>query len=539
MAHEYTIRTGLNILGITQSAVAPTFSVYINPLTGLLTYATASTGTTIATSSFFTQNGNSFTETASIGTNDNFNLQFKTNNSAKMIIATSGNVSIGPIYVFDSTQPDTLRIVQTSSVLSENIIGAYSNMNDFTQINIQNISTGSNAQSGFNATLNTGTATGGFLWMGINNTGYNAPQNWNIGSASDATILASTNDFWIGNSNANKAIIFGVPTTSSPFFREVMRIAGTSGNIGIGYTAPSYPLDVRGYARVSSIVDNVGSTGLSGYILTATTNGLIWSPSPTFSFVQGGNSFGGTALIGINDNFNLQFETNNTNRMIIGSAGNIGIGNATPSYLLDVTGYAKVLSIVDNQGKTGPLGYVLTATTSGLVWSPGVTGPQGFQGFQGSAGVAGGGMIGYVFRCIASQSVSGLTGATSTYLQFTMSANESWKFQAHLTVYCQGAGGMKYSISAPTGATMEAWLYSSTTALTTLSYQRMTTIGMATYTSTAVHTTAALIGNDRIEGILQNGATPGTFSINFASVTTGITSSIFPNSSLMVQRTTA
>lgn len=55
-------------------------------------------------------------------------------------------------------------------------------------------------------------------------------------------------------------------------------------------------------------------------------------------FVQGGNSFGATALLGTNDNQSLSIETSGSVRMFVSSSGNVGVGTLTPAYTLDVSG---------------------------------------------------------------------------------------------------------------------------------------------------------------------------------------------------------
>jgi hypothetical protein len=63
-------------------------------------------------------------------------------------------------------------------------------------------------------------------------------------------------------------------------------------------------------------------------------------PLNTGSFVQGGNSFGATGILGTNDNQSLGIETNGLIRMFISSSGNIGIGKTTPNARLDISGSA-------------------------------------------------------------------------------------------------------------------------------------------------------------------------------------------------------
>jgi len=56
------------------------------------------------------------------------------------------------------------------------------------------------------------------------------------------------------------------------------------------------------------------------------------------AFLQNGNSFGATAILGTNDTQNLQFETSGSVRMTISSSGNVGIGTVSPISTLSVAG---------------------------------------------------------------------------------------------------------------------------------------------------------------------------------------------------------
>jgi len=99
-------------------------------------------------------------------------------------------------------------------------------------------------------------------------------------------------------------------------------------------------LQVIGTSSFSSyIYDSLGKTGPSGYVLSATGNGIIWlqSSGVANSFIQNGNSFGSVATLGTNDNYNLQFKTNNNVAMIIATYGSIGINsNTNPTTQLSI-----------------------------------------------------------------------------------------------------------------------------------------------------------------------------------------------------------
>ncbi|MEK2644427.1 beta strand repeat-containing protein [Bdellovibrio sp. BCCA] len=55
-------------------------------------------------------------------------------------------------------------------------------------------------------------------------------------------------------------------------------------------------------------------------------------------FLNNGNSFAGNAVIGTNDNFSFEIETNGSTKMTVLPNGNVGIGTASPSEKLTVNG---------------------------------------------------------------------------------------------------------------------------------------------------------------------------------------------------------
>ena len=60
------------------------------------------------------------------------------------------------------------------------------------------------------------------------------------------------------------------------------------------------------------------------------------------AWVQGGNSFGTTGVLGTLDNNHLDFYTNNTPRMRLTNAGSLGIGLTAPAEALDVYGNVNI-----------------------------------------------------------------------------------------------------------------------------------------------------------------------------------------------------
>ncbi|NBP03535.1 MAG: hypothetical protein EBU90_26270, partial [Proteobacteria bacterium] len=158
------------------------------------------------------------------------------------------------------------------------------------------------------------------------------------------------------NSGSLQSIRFSLGTSgsSTPLTRMIITSSGATTRVGIGdfwqtnSSQPLYPqntLEVRGGITVVNITaSNIPSASNANVLLYNSASGVFTYIStsslvPTNAFLQGGNSFGTTAVLGTNDAQNLQFETNNTVRMTIsGSNGFVGVGTASPTEQLHVNG---------------------------------------------------------------------------------------------------------------------------------------------------------------------------------------------------------
>ena len=222
-------------------------------------------------------------------------------------------------------------------------------------------------------------ATGSFIRFGATNTA----------STSQKALIGAISN----NAGTTPTIVFGQQSGASAY-TERMRIDG-SGNVGIGTATPAQPLDVVGNIRGSSAVmangamlAGNGSAAAPGHSFVNYSGSGVWYPgSNALAFSSGaaervridssGNVGVGTASpsarlhvsggdamldLGAFLNFTgtsghtairrdgallgMTFRTASTQRMIIDDSGNVGIGTATPSAMLEVAGSVKATSFI-------------------------------------------------------------------------------------------------------------------------------------------------------------------------------------------------
>jgi hypothetical protein len=161
-----------------------------------------------------------------------------------------------------------------------------------------------------------------------------------IGNNSSASGLFSTIFGSHSSSTGDSTTIIGnnLTTTAS----NVLILGNASKKIGMGTTNPQEKLDVVGNVRFSSALMPNGSAGTAGQILISggvnTPPTWVSSTVVTPAWLVSGNSGtnSGDNFLGTVDNVSLRVRTNNTERMVIDSTGNVGIGTGNPTNALTV-----------------------------------------------------------------------------------------------------------------------------------------------------------------------------------------------------------
>jgi hypothetical protein len=156
------------------------------------------------------QGGNTVGSIKKIGTIDNYDLPFITNNTEQMRISNTGNVGIGGSG-FDASNPERLLVVADTSVTGtdfQNVINAYGKANSYVQFNITNTSNGGNASTDIVATANNGTEDSNYVDLGINSGNYNNGSSNLLNGRNNAYLYSRGQDFVIGNASTSKSMIF-------------------------------------------------------------------------------------------------------------------------------------------------------------------------------------------------------------------------------------------------------------------------------------------------------------------------------------------
>ena len=154
-----------------------------------------------------------------------------------------------------------------------------------------------------------------------------------------------------------------------------------TGDVGIGKTSPTFPLDVNGIIASNLDGGEIRSyqTKDAYYISlktdsTANRSGIYRNNAGFFNFFDTL-----TGDVGLDAQYvtgNLVFQTGSVEKMRVSNAGDVGINTDSPTAKLDVNGTSRFRGnatfngqIIDNVGSSGSDGQVLKKVGGQVIWS--------------------------------------------------------------------------------------------------------------------------------------------------------------------------
>jgi hypothetical protein len=168
-------------------------------------------------------------------------------------IHTLSNVGVGTTnsqYIFTVTDTGTPATIGLTNCLADYT----TNANSYGQVNLRNISSGTNASADIIITADNGNDSLNFIDLGINNSGYSVG-SWTINGANDGYLYTSDGNLSIGAINASVAKYISFFTGGTLISNERMRINSTG--VGIGTT------------NISAAVTSANTAVLAAGIVTA------------------------------------------------------------------------------------------------------------------------------------------------------------------------------------------------------------------------------------------------------------------------------
>ncbi|QDK36735.1 tail fiber domain-containing protein [Bdellovibrio sp. NC01] len=316
---------------------------------------------------YFKNGGNSFGSAPSLGSNDNYNVTFKSNNTTRMTIDKNGSVGVGSqglnwydfsVYkanadaiaavVSENTSTTTARYPTVSVVnyAGSPAVGAAGNPS----INLINM----RGTSGVSAVMKSGESLGSVAFNGSSATN----GNYKTG----ASIWAATvEDF--SSTTAGTDMIFQTTKAGTVSNAEKMRLTN-AGRLGLLQASPLATLHIGGDSDIlldgltpflvarSTTYPTSGSvvSGVAYVSENSAASSNIWPPQAGMYFTAAETHTASAKGTRIDFNTTANTTTSLQTRMTIDHNGYVGIGNTGPAHPLDVASTAGVMTAVFSNG---------------------------------------------------------------------------------------------------------------------------------------------------------------------------------------------